>query len=211
MQRFLRLLVTGAAFVSVSVALAMASSAETSPGGQVPLPQSAHDVPPTVAGAPISPEYVAAIGRFAYIWGWPLVNMHNRHATFAKAPHPGLLGGVLPVAPIGQIAMLSGYVAPEQRFVTSPNQDVVYGAGFMSVDEDPVIIQVPDFGDRFWVYQIVDQRTDLVCQARCAVWNQTRQISVGGTELARSDASRHRGCLPLAHQHYRNLPPCLYG
>lgn len=129
-------------------------------GGQVPPPQSDKDVPSPAAGAPISPEYANAIGRFAYIWGWPLVNMHNRHATFGQAPHPGLLGGVLPVAPIGRLAMLSNYIAPEQRFVTSPNQDVVYGAGFLSLNEQPVVIQVPDFGDRFWVYQLVDQRAE---------------------------------------------------
>ncbi|WP_234683309.1 DUF1254 domain-containing protein [Bradyrhizobium monzae] len=132
----------------------------TAQDGQVPPPQSGKDVPSPVAGAPISPEYANVMGRFAYIWGWPLVNMHNRHAVFGTAPHPGLLGGVLPVAPVGQLAMLSDYVAPEQRFVTSPNQDVVYGAGFFSLDEQPVVIQVPDFADRFWVYQIVDQRSD---------------------------------------------------
>ena len=30
-----------------------------------------------------------------------------------------------------------------------PNQDVVYGLGFFSLDEEPVVIQVPDFGDRY--------------------------------------------------------------
>jgi hypothetical protein len=86
--------------------------------------------------------------------------MQNRHGMFGLAPECGLLGGVLPVAPIGHVTMLSDYLRPEQRFVTSPNQDVVYGAGFLSLDTQPVIVQVPDFGDRFWVYQIVDQRTD---------------------------------------------------
>ncbi|WP_250462238.1 DUF1254 domain-containing protein [Microbulbifer litoralis] len=130
------------------------------PKGQVPAPKTAADVPPPVNGAPVSPAYAAAIGRFAYIWGWPLVNMHNRQTLFSTAPHPGLLGGVLPVAPLNQLAMLSDYLAPEQRFVTSPNQDVVYGAGFLALDKEPVVIQVPDFGDRFWVYQVVDQRSD---------------------------------------------------
>lgn len=128
--------------------------------GQVLVPGAAHDVALPIAGAPVSPDYAAAIGRFAYIWGWPLVNMHNRHALFGTAPHAGLLGGVLPVAPVGQIAMLSDYVAPDQRFVACPNQDVVYGAGFFSLREQPVVLQVPDFGDRFWVYQLADQRTD---------------------------------------------------
>jgi hypothetical protein len=44
--------------------------------------------------------------------------------------------------------------------VACPNQDVVYGFGLLSLDKEPAVIQVPDFGDRFWVYQVVDQRTD---------------------------------------------------
>ncbi len=134
--------------------------AQPVPPGQVPPPASAAEVPGPVAGAPVSPAYAEAIGRMAYVWGWPLVNMHNRQKLFATAPYPGLLGGVLPVAPLNRVSMLSDYLRPEQRFVTSPNQDVVYGAGFLALDEDAVVVQVPDFGNRFWVYQIVDQRTD---------------------------------------------------
>jgi hypothetical protein len=104
--------------------------------------------------------YVETIGRMAYIWGWPLVNSHNRRAAFAKAPEPGRNGGVLPVAPTGRIAMLADYIKPEQNFVTCSNQDVVYGAGYFALDTDPVVFQVPDFGDRFWVYALYDARTD---------------------------------------------------
>jgi len=42
--------------------------------------------------------YVQMLARTAYLWGWPLVNMANRAAAFAKAPEPGLLGGIIPVA-----------------------------------------------------------------------------------------------------------------
>jgi hypothetical protein len=34
----------------------------------------------------------------------------------------------------------------------------------LALDQSPVVIQVPDFGDRFWVYQIVDLRTDSFVQ-----------------------------------------------
>jgi hypothetical protein len=37
--------------------------------------------------------YVQSTGRMAYLWGWPLVNVANRTAAFAKAPEPGLVGG----------------------------------------------------------------------------------------------------------------------
>lgn len=109
----------------------------------------------------ILPEgYVRTIGQLAYVWGWPMVNMINRRNTITKAPHPGLLGGVLPAAPRGQIGMLHDYIDPAETFVTCPNQDVVYGLGFFSLDEEPVVIQVPDFGDRFWVYALYDARTN---------------------------------------------------
>jgi hypothetical protein len=93
------------------------------------------------------------------MWGWPLVNAANRSKAFSKAKEPGLEGGVVPVA-YNRIAMLTGYIDPAERFVTCPNQDVVYGAGFFDVDKEPAVFQVPDFGDRFWVYALYDARTD---------------------------------------------------
>lgn len=60
--------------------------------------------------------------------------------------------------------MLRDYIDPGERLVACPNQDVVYGFGLFMLDKEPVVVQVPDFGDRFWVYQVVDQRTDSFCQ-----------------------------------------------
>jgi hypothetical protein len=56
------------------------------------------------ASSVIMPEtYVRALAQFAYIWGWPLVNMVNRRALIVQAPVPGLNGGIVPVAPRGRI------------------------------------------------------------------------------------------------------------
>ncbi|TDW59974.1 hypothetical protein EDF57_111103 [Novosphingobium sp. PhB55] len=106
------------------------------------------------------PAYAKAVGTAAYIWGWPMVNMINRRAAITKAPQPGLLNGVLPCAPRGRIGMLHDYIAPDQTFIACPNQDVVYGLGFFDLDKEPAVVQVPDFGDRFWVYALYDARTD---------------------------------------------------
>jgi len=56
--------------------------------------------------------------------------------------------------------MLTDYIAPEERVAACPNQDVVYGAGTLALDISAVVLQVPDFGERFWVYQVSDCRTD---------------------------------------------------
>ena len=125
-----------------------------------PLPTNFAQVTKPANGVIMPEGYVRAIAEFAYIWGWPLIDMVNRRAAITQAPVPGLLGGFVPVAPRGRIAMLSDYIAPQETFVTCPNQDVVYGLGFFSLDVEPVVIQVPDFGDRFWVYALYDARTD---------------------------------------------------
>ena len=60
--------------------------------------------------------------------------------------------------------MFTDYVDPAERAVACPNQDVVYGLASIALDLSPVVVQVPDFGDRFWVSQIVDLRSDSFVQ-----------------------------------------------
>jgi len=127
---------------------------------QVAIPTSAAQVPGPVPGNLMTDSYAQLVGRMAYLWGYPLVNAHNRRAAFSRVPAPGLLGGVVPMAPIGFNQMLTDYVKPDQTFIVCPNQDVVYGAGFTALDKEPSVIQVPDFGDRFYVFAMYDQRTD---------------------------------------------------
>ena len=126
---------------------------------QVPIPTTAAQVPGPASGTAMTKEYVQTVGRMAYLWGWPLVNSVNRSIAFSKAPEPGLVGGTIPFA-FNQNAMLTGYISPNQTFIACPNQDVAYGAGWMTLDKEPIVFQVPDFADRFWVYAHYDARTD---------------------------------------------------
>jgi hypothetical protein len=118
------------------------------------------DVTQPADGIAMTAGYAKSIAQMAYVWGWPLVNMANRSASVTQAPQPLLIDGILPAAPRGRLAMLSDYIEPRENFVTCPNQDVVYGLAYMSLDEQPVVAQVPDFGERFWVYALYDARTD---------------------------------------------------
>ncbi|WP_431279503.1 DUF1254 domain-containing protein [Leifsonia poae] len=112
------------------------------------------------ATSSLHPEYVKLVAEAAYVWGYPMVNMINRQGQLAKAPEPGRLNGVVPVAPLGRIGMLNDYIDAEQRFIACPNQDVVYGVGCYSLDRGPIVVQVPDFGSRFYVFAFYDARTD---------------------------------------------------
>ncbi len=117
-------------------------------------------LPGPVPGTRMTEAYVRMVAREAYFWAWPMLNVYNRRLAFKDLPEPGLMGGIVPIAPLNRLSMLSDYIEPQERQVACPNQDVVYGAGSIGLDVDAVVIQVPDFGDRFWVYQVVDIRTD---------------------------------------------------
>lgn len=124
---------------------------------QIPFPEIPGDVTQPVAGVNMHEAYVRSIGCMAYIWGWPMVNQINR-----CKPHFTMPGQCnrMHVAPLGHIVMHHDYIDPHENFVTCPNQDVLYGLGYFSLDMEPAVIQVPDFGDRFWLYAMYDARSD---------------------------------------------------
>jgi hypothetical protein len=106
-----------------------------------------------------SEAYVRLVARDAYFWAWPLVSMQSRRLWGERVRARAYVGAA-PVAPLNELTMLTDYIPPDVRAVACPNQDVVYGAGLLALDQSAVVIQVPDFGHRFWVYQVVDGRTD---------------------------------------------------
>jgi hypothetical protein len=126
----------------------------------MPTPEANKPIPGPVPGTRLTEAYVTQVGRSAYFWAWPMVNIYNRVIILDRLSAPALMGGIVPVAPPNQLGMLTDYIKPEERMVACPNQDVVYGFGPLALDREPAVLQVPDFGDRFWVYQVVDQRTD---------------------------------------------------
>jgi hypothetical protein len=86
---------------------------------QFPIPTTAAEVPGPAPGTTMTKAYVQTVGRMAYLWGWPLVNVANRSVAFSKAPEPGLLGGVVPIA-FNSLALLTGYISPEEQFIACP-------------------------------------------------------------------------------------------
>jgi hypothetical protein len=136
--------------------------AQTSSLNPQPLPPSpgwARALPPGPdPRMKVTEAYARLLARDSFLWAWPLVNVINRRAVNAKVPTPMISGGA-PAAPLNRLSMITDYIAADERLVACPNQDVVYGGGPLALDQSAVVIQVPDFGERFWVYQIVDART----------------------------------------------------
>jgi hypothetical protein len=153
--------------ISISASLLVATMAGApfaDAQSQQPAPGWAKAMPPGPdARVKITEEYARLVGHDAYFWAWPMVNMFNRRLHFISVKEIERQGPLME-APVNRLAMLTDYVDPAERAVACPNQDVVYGIGALALDISPVVIQVPDFGDRFWVYQVVDLRTDSFVQ-----------------------------------------------
>ena len=70
-------------------------SAKTQPAssgtGSPPSPpaKTAKEINGTAPNTALSKQYVQTIGRFAYLWGWPMVNSFNRRTGMTSAPEPG--------------------------------------------------------------------------------------------------------------------------
>jgi hypothetical protein len=155
---------TLAAASMLGVPDARAETSSLNPQPLPPSPEWARALPPGPdARVKITEAYAAHVARDAFFWAWPLVNTYNRRLAFSKMTEQRYVGPLLE-APLNRLTMLTDYVNPEERNVACPNQDVVYGLGMVALDVSPVVVQVPDFGDRFWVYQIVDLRTDSFVQ-----------------------------------------------
>jgi hypothetical protein len=149
----------GAALVAVA-ALATPAQAQSI----TPSPSWTRAMPPGPdVRVKITEDYAKHVARDVYFWAWPLVNIYNRRLAVKDVPD-FVRAGPVPSAPLNRLAMLTDYIDPEERLVACPNQDVVYGAGSLALDVSPVVIRVPDFGDRFWVYQVVDLRSDSFVQ-----------------------------------------------
>lgn len=164
------LLLAGTSLAAASIILsggppeARAETSSLNPQPLTPSPGWVRALPPGPdVRVKITEAYAAHVARDAFFWAWPLVNTYNRRLAFSKMKEQRYAGPLLE-APLNRLTMLMDYVNPEERNVACPNQDVVYGLGMVALDVSPVVVQVPDFGDRFWVYQIVDLRTDSFVQ-----------------------------------------------
>ncbi|MFL5589298.1 MAG: DUF1254 domain-containing protein [Ktedonobacteraceae bacterium] len=107
-------------------------------------------------------EYAYAVGLQAYVWGYPMVNLWNRRTYASQVPEPGRSCGMVPVAPVNSISVLTDYVNWEEQVMVCPNHDTVYGEGFMDLTDDAVVFQWPDTGGRYWTWQVMDGFTNVL-------------------------------------------------
>ena len=88
-------------------------------------------------------QITSELVKEAYVWGLPIVAMYRYYKT---------------MRPNGEINTLfhnRDLIAPG---VVSggPNRDGLYSFGWFDLNDEPIVVSLPDFGDRYFVWQITD-------------------------------------------------------
>jgi hypothetical protein len=106
----------------------------------------------------ISESYARLVARDAVLWLWPTMELWNARLHAAQIAEASLQAG-LPTAPLNHLAM-GHAVADANGNLACPSQDVLWGCAVLALDKGPVVVQVPDFGGRCWLVQVLDARHD---------------------------------------------------
>jgi len=87
---------------------------------------------------------VREIAQRAYIYAYPLV----------------LLEATESLMPVNRLTHVSAFPDASFRLIVRPNADTLYSTAWLDVSKEPILLQVPDSGGRFYLLQFMDAWTE---------------------------------------------------
>ena len=141
------------------------------------------------------------IATDAYVYGYPLVLMNVTQTVQTNAAEP-----TDAVAPVNQFCHHRKLPDPLDTSVVRLNLDTLYSMAWLDLTAEPMVLQVPDMGGRYWLMQISDAWSTTVADpnsVRDPVQNPAgrlhlrpdRPVLEGTASAGRdppADADRHR-------------------
>ncbi|PWJ43747.1 hypothetical protein BC781_10193 [Sediminitomix flava] len=103
-------------------------------------------------------NYSYSLGVQAVVYGWAPVMMDVAKVLQTSVDQP-MNNGQAPINEFGPITRLWDY---RDRSYTTPNNDTFYLQGWCDLEEQPIVIFVPEIKNRYWIMQIVDMYTESV-------------------------------------------------
>ncbi|HET6469131.1 MAG TPA: DUF1254 domain-containing protein [Geminicoccaceae bacterium] len=106
---------------------------------------------------PPGPLETVEIGLLAYVYGYPLVVLEVSKQVATNVPDATTAFGR---APINQF---SNNLIPDASFtdIVLPSVSTPYSNAFLDLAKRPVILHLPDLGDRFFLMQVMDGWTNV--------------------------------------------------
>lgn len=95
-------------------------------------------------------NYAYSLGIQAYIYGYPLVLMERTRQLQT------ILKGPIQPALTASNVFFHELITPDYKDVVTPNVDTVYCVAWLDLTLNPVVLNVPDTDDRYYVVEIMD-------------------------------------------------------
>jgi len=111
----------------------------------------------TAAQEKAAPAAAYATAVEAYIRFLPRFYTFGFEKLMTGVPEPLTRPG----APLNQVGYRRSLVTPDLLFIVRPNNDTIYGAGYLDPSAEPILVRVPDAGTRFWSIQLADPWTNI--------------------------------------------------
>jgi hypothetical protein len=92
----------------------------------------------------------------AYVYAYPLLTME-----YTRRVSTNVAAVAEAKAPMGQFVGLRNYPAVDNHTVTAPNADTLYTIAWVDVSKEPWIVSIPDMGDRFYLFPMLDGWTNV--------------------------------------------------
>lgn len=95
------------------------------------------------------------LGEEEYVYGFPLVMMDVTRQVVTATAQTGEYS-----APINQFGRIRTYVNPDFKNVVRISVNSLWSHGFVDLDQEPMIVTIPDAGSRYLVMQALNMWTD---------------------------------------------------
>lgn len=102
--------------------------------------------------APLRAKSIAAQG---YVFGFPILLMDATMQASTTEPYPCGLGG-----PVNSFTHKFNPPEPDFRAVVRPNVDTLYSSAFLDMSGGPMVLEVPEVKDRFYLMAMLDAWTN---------------------------------------------------
>ena len=149
------------------------------------------------AGAAVTPADATALGREAYVYGFPLLEFLRVRSTATSVRCPDGRGN----GPLNTFSNATRFATPGDRTIVAPNVDTLYSIAHLDLGRGPVVLSHPAMGRRYFSFQFLDPYTNTIGYVgtretgrragRFALsWSGRRGRRPAGTRLVRSPYRR---------------------
>lgn len=107
----------------------------------------------------------------AYTYGYPLVVMDITKDVMTNTPTVTITRG-----PLNQLVNVRTFPDPEFHDVVSPNADTLYTSAWLDLSKEPLIFSVPNMEDRYYLFQMLDQWTNVFAAPGTRTTGQNAQL-----------------------------------